>query len=313
MKNEILKIIIRLSLVFYGFLRFSAMALIQAVKYDSFDDVKRLLENKANPNEQNEYGQTPLYFATYCGPDNVRLKLLECLVNHGADPTIPTWVGVTPLHCAANVCSLDCLKFLIETGKSKGFEFYVEDDWGNTLLHIACRIVSGLDRLEIVQYLLEEKFDSNQPNEYGNTPLYFAVGSCKDDYNSDWVPVVECLLKSFADPTFSNKKGVTPLDLAVKNGNDTVVKLLEKHVAFGKDIIERYKKMTWINVIDLLRYLPPTFQEQACVLAQLWSDDSNNTILNNRIFLNLVSSLPLELFHLLLSDMWYEYWGPRFL
>lgn len=301
MKNEILKIIIRLSLVFYGFLRFSAMALIQAVKYDSFDDVKRLLENKANPNEQNEYGQTPLYFATYCGPDNVRLKLLECLVNHGADPKIPTRVGVTPLHCAANICSLDCLKLLIETEKAKGFNFYMEDKMGNTLLHEATSMISGPNRLEIIQYLLNEKFDPNQPNEYGNTPLYLAVNACKDDYNSDWVPVVECLLKSFADPTFSNKKRVTPLDLAVRNGNDTIVKLLEKHIVLEKEVMERYKKMTWINV-DLLRYLPPTFQEQACILAQLWSDDSN-----------LVSSLPLELFHSLLSNMWYEYWGPRFL
>jgi ankyrin repeat protein len=58
--------------------------------------VKLLLEHGADPNTQDEYGDTPLHWAAF--GDNV--EVVKLLLEYGADPTVKDKDGRTPLDLA---------------------------------------------------------------------------------------------------------------------------------------------------------------------------------------------------------------------
>lgn len=61
--------------------------------------IQTLLDQQADVNEQNVFGQTPLYIAISCQqPLAIIKQLLDC----GANPTIATFEGETALHAAIN-------------------------------------------------------------------------------------------------------------------------------------------------------------------------------------------------------------------
>jgi ankyrin repeat protein len=58
--------------------------------------VKLLLEHGANPNIQDENGDTPLHWTAQWG----RLDVVKLLLVYGADPTVKDKDGKTPLDLA---------------------------------------------------------------------------------------------------------------------------------------------------------------------------------------------------------------------
>lgn len=62
---------------------------------EKFDVIKTLLEHGANPNVQNDYGWTPLHFASAVETRNKEIVCL--LLEHGADPNVLTNRKETPL------------------------------------------------------------------------------------------------------------------------------------------------------------------------------------------------------------------------
>ncbi|HXP86759.1 MAG TPA: ankyrin repeat domain-containing protein [Bryobacteraceae bacterium] len=122
------------------------------------DFTQFLLEHKADPNVRikadteihqgmtaawlKEAGATPLLRAAICGD----LTVVKMLLNHGADPQIPTFDHTTPLMVAAGV------------------------GWADGLL----REYSEDETLEVVKLLLERGSDVNLANDHGITALHGA-------------------------------------------------------------------------------------------------------------------------------------------
>jgi len=74
--------------------------------------VEFLLEHGANPNMKNNYGSTPLHYAAMYGYPEV----VELLLEHGANPNIQNRYGYTPLHFAIEGCFVDVVRVLLDHG-----------------------------------------------------------------------------------------------------------------------------------------------------------------------------------------------------
>jgi len=95
--------------------------------------VKELLKKGADPNTQDEAGNTPLHWAAYKG----HFDIVRLLLEHGADPNIQNkdgWPpGSTPLHKAASGGYVDVVRLLLVHGADPT----VKDEDGKTPLDLA--------------------------------------------------------------------------------------------------------------------------------------------------------------------------------
>ncbi|TEB34247.1 ankyrin [Coprinellus micaceus] len=76
---------------------------------------KHLLRFRADPNVQNNYGNTPLHCTCYCGHWG-HFESAECLLNHHADPAIKNKEGNTVLQHAQTFNKMDVVKMLLLRG-----------------------------------------------------------------------------------------------------------------------------------------------------------------------------------------------------
>ena|GEM_PF-5154528 len=65
--------------------------------------------------------------------------------------------------------------------------------------------------VEAIDFFVQtEELDVNKADQYGNTPLHYAISLGK----MESIPTIQALLKNGADPTLKNKTGATPLMLS---------------------------------------------------------------------------------------------------
>ncbi len=87
-------------------------SLIQAIKLKDESRVKLLMYAQVNPNEKNDEGFTPLYFAAqYLTPETLTL-----LLDRGAKVNLTSKYNLTPLMAAAAAGRADNVKVLLEYG-----------------------------------------------------------------------------------------------------------------------------------------------------------------------------------------------------
>ena len=84
-----------------------------------------------------------------------------------------------------------------------------------TLLHY----LSIENYLESVRWLLDQGFDCNTVNRFGNTPLMDVV-------SLDYEEMVKLLLQTGADPNFQNEHGDTALHVAYESNSSGIIKSL---------------------------------------------------------------------------------------
>ena len=215
------------------------------------EDVKLLLDAKADPNIADKLGNTPLYravswnhleaaqvlLAAKADPNppisNVTLlnmavnrtnvAMLEALLQHGAKPNAETvngdWAGEpkprwTVLHLAAYKANTDVVPALMKAGADPS----LRDSRGNTALHYA----AGSKR--ILELLLASKPNVNVTNQDGDTPLHWAA--CATD-----IEPATLLLAAGANVNAVNAKGQTPLHLVSRKQNEAMAQLLLTHKA----------------------------------------------------------------------------------
>lgn len=186
--------------------------------------VELLLENGADPNEQDAYGMSPLYsllknhligdnggqrgpFRTMhmnrgYGSDEMIaaaeleiLNTLRALLVGGARSDKELDAGFLPIHFAASISDTRILELFLETGANPNST----NSAGITPLHIAA--CKGETAPIIV--LAKAGADLNQPDENGDTPLHYSAMTGR-------VAATEALINLGADKEAMNSFSLTP-------------------------------------------------------------------------------------------------------
>lgn len=196
--------------------------LIGAIETGNMERVKKLL-NEDNEihnyiNEKDDEGNTPLHYAIYY--DN--LELIELLLKQkNIKVNAKNEKGFAPLHIVIlgnSINSLNILEYLLDNGAN----INVQDKNGHTPLHVA---ISQND-IEVIEMLLERRIKINTQTKVGNTAMHYAV-------STNYVSIVETLLddkyKYNVDINKLNIYNLTPLDIAIKNKNKSIIELLQDY------------------------------------------------------------------------------------
>lgn len=130
-------------------------------KHPSLLEVQRVVRSHTNwVDEEDECGNTPLFYAVRCG----NLEIVKHLVQCGADVNHRDKWGHRPLNIAFSCHQLDILKYLIDRGADVNSKSGID---GGTVLHSAAR--NG--NFEVVEYLVDHGANVNIKDNDGWRPL----------------------------------------------------------------------------------------------------------------------------------------------
>ena len=188
------------------------------------NDLARIQDEINNKTDLNKVvnGRTYLWWAT--GPFVCRPKIIQLLIENGADPKVTGKDGQTTLGAAADSCPPETLALVV----SKGAVIDQADTHGNTPLMMA----AGGREPKNVAFLLNQGAKANVRNEYGMTPLLLAAGKGTAE-------AVKTLLDHGVDATAVASDGSSILMYAAHNnrGNlDARMELLRTILALKPDV-----------------------------------------------------------------------------
>lgn len=165
--------------------------------------------------ENPEAAAQELIRAAHAGKAEVVHALINGGINVNVQDTVnlPFSTGETALMKAARLGHTKIVRMLIDNGADVNFK----DARGDTPLKKAVLSASN----EIVEILLNSEADPNIKNEFGITILGTAVVK-------GYVDIVETLLKWGANPKTRNLAGRTALDIARRQHQDEIAKILEQ-------------------------------------------------------------------------------------
>lgn len=137
---------------------------------------------------------------------------LKKLITKGFDLNLIDVLEGSPLHCAVENGSFECVKLLVERGANINVRSIQRNE---TPLQIAIR----RGNKEIYDYIREQPVDVNLRNKEGETALFYAVRQ-KDPQ------VVEDMIKLGSQINDMNEVGLTPLYIAVSLKATDIAKIL---------------------------------------------------------------------------------------
>ena len=174
-------------------------ALLEAVMQDDVPTIKLLASHGADLDERTPDQATPLALAIV---ENKMLAALA-LIDVGAPVNGPSGeLGLTPLMVAAGRQETE---MSLEAGRHEIENLSTDPHYPGPL--------------QVARALIAHKADVNAVSKSGVTALMLAAA-----HNNP--PIVGLLLQSGADPSKRSPDKKTALDLAVENGNDSVVSLI---------------------------------------------------------------------------------------
>lgn len=178
-----------------------------------------LVEAGANVDARDEREETPLFYAA-AGED---IDVVRALANHGADISAKGFDGSTALHAAKGVAVVD---MLVEAGA----DIEARTVEGSTPL-IAAASAANQGSFEALRALVGHGADLNAKDARGSTALHWAAASVGDAPSA--VDVVDFLLRSGADESLTDGKGILPADVVGQSRWDD----------FGEDKVEHVRQL----------------------------------------------------------------------
>ncbi|KAB0792955.1 hypothetical protein PPYR_12575 [Photinus pyralis] len=182
-----------------------------------------LLENTANPNSIDRFGNTPLHVAARRG----LLKMASLLLKYKADPNIINAMERTPLHVAVlEAPFLAMVKLLVGNGAE------MEHEAGHVPLFLEAVIsYQTYEQLQIILYLMDEKIDVNVTDKFSQRNALHFVAMTQNN------ALAVKLLKYGVDPDHVDSRGRRPVDVAVEHRQELMRYLLEN----GKVLLKLIK------------------------------------------------------------------------
>jgi len=169
------------------------------------DKVDQLLEKGVAVDARDEFGRTPLMWATG------DLDVVRHLADRGADIDARDANGETALMKAAFVGNLDVVKYLVQ----RGADVNARSVSGRTPL------MRAAGNLDVVKFLVAQGADVNAQDANGDTALRWAATFGN-------LGVVKYLVRQGADANAADHRGQTPLGWARAFGHGDVVDYLEQ-------------------------------------------------------------------------------------
>ena len=216
--------------------------IFHVAKDGTIENVRYCVEKRGFANKQNDYGNTPLFFAAGYNPN---IEVVEYLVSRWGGVNTKNNRGMTPLHLAAlKNSNVKVLKYLV----SKNADFNAKDNKGKIPLDYADTeekqrflraveaarrkreaerqaareawsktntifVVAAKGTTEDLRYFLEvKKVHVNARDQYGKTALHWAA-----EYNC--VSVLQYLVSQGTDVNAKSNQGWTPLIYARNEEN----------------------------------------------------------------------------------------------
>lgn len=116
------------------------------------------------------YGIVGNVLIDMCFVGNVTIEDLKNMKENGVDMNSISKCGNNALYYALNINPRECIiEKLIEYGCDVNLKCYM----GSTPFHILCR--SNVINIELLDMFLERCHDLNSVNNYGKSPLYYAM------------------------------------------------------------------------------------------------------------------------------------------
>ncbi|CAG2241973.1 unnamed protein product [Mytilus edulis] len=220
----------------------------EACRNERLSAVQILLDNQANVNEANKHGWTALFScARGCR------AIVDVLLQHDANVNICDEDKVSPLVLACkeentnvvgellrskanvNYCDKDKCSSLLVACKTGNVELAslllrysadinLADTDMITPLHAACM---NNNNTKLVLTLIESNANVNAADKTGQTPLFKSI------FN-EYTAIVDILLRYGAFIDIYDKSGLSPVAVANRKGNKTVIRALKQHRPINK-------------------------------------------------------------------------------
>lgn len=185
--------------------------------------VELLLSKSAKINVSNQFGDSPLHLAV----ENGNIPIVKLLLEKGAEVNKSNQFSNTPLHLAAKNGDLLAVKLLII-----GAEVNMTNQSGDSPLHLATR--NG--NLPTIELLLNEGADVSQTDMHGDSVLHLAVAKCSSETPILSISaenyIINLLINKGINVNLKNKRGITPLYMAIEKRNLVIMNLLINRGAY---------------------------------------------------------------------------------
>jgi ankyrin repeat protein len=183
----------------------------QAARLGHLDVVQHLIEKKADINLSTINGPTPLMSAA----GNGQFEIVKALLQKKAKVNAQTYGGLSALHFA--VMNIDGSREIVEILIENGANVNIISEIHGTPIIQAVR----LEKLGMVQHLIEKKADINLSTINGETPLMAAA-------EKGYFEIVKALVKSnpLLPVTKQRSDGRSALSLAELNGHSLITEFL---------------------------------------------------------------------------------------
>lgn len=208
----------------------------EAVTHERIVVAQLLLSGGADVNAQDTNGRTPLHIAARTSE-----VLLQELLRHGANPDALDRKGRIPLHKAIGS---RIFRLLVE----KTTNFNVSDNGGRTILHAA--VIEGGGSVKKVRLLLDQGIDVELKDSTSATALHHAA-------MLDRVEVGRLLLEHGADVNARTIKDETPIELHILghyvDSSEMIELLLENGADLDRALLAAVKYGNGVRFRFLLR------------------------------------------------------------